>query len=65
MPKDSEEFRQRMTVLGNSFLFLALRYSTKAWLIIASVHLLREHADYFLGPDIARLCARDAAGNSA
>lgn len=52
LPKDSEELRVRLKILGVTFQLAAYKHSSRLWLSTTSPGVWREHADYILGDDI-------------
>lgn len=52
LPKDSEELRNRLKILGVTFQLAAYKHSSRLWLSTTTPGVWRDHADFILGEDI-------------
>ena len=64
LPRDPEEFRRRITVLGSAWMFVAYQQTHKLYLKGLSPQTFTEYLSYLLGEHVMGLCAKDSAGNS-
>ena len=63
LPKDPEEFRRRITVLGTAWMFVSFQQTHKAYLKGLTPQTFTEYLSYMLGEYVMGLSAKDAAGN--
>ena len=61
-PTTQEQFRRRMRVLGNAYLYVKLRHPTHAALRTASADMWAAYSDYILGPKVAGQEVKDENG---
>jgi hypothetical protein len=64
LPRDPEEFRRRITVLGTAWLFVSYQQTHKGYLKGLSPQTFTEYLSYMLGDYVLGLSAKDASGNS-
>ena len=64
LPRDPEEFRRRITVLGTAWLFVSYQQTHKEYLKGLSPQTFTEYLAYMLGEHVMGLSAKDASGNS-
>ena len=64
LPRDPEDFRRRITVLGTAWLFVSYQQTHKEYLKGLTPQTFTEYLSYLLGEYVMGLCAKDAAGNS-
>ncbi len=64
LPRDPEEFRRRITVLGTAWMFISYQQTHKQYLKGLSPQTFTEYMSYILGEFVLGLGAKDAAGNS-
>ena len=62
LPRDPEELRQRIMLLGRAWAFVALGQPNCKYLQGNAPQLWNEYLDYLLGPYVHKLYARDAYG---
>ena len=62
-PRDHEELRQKLKVLGHHFVFLRMLHPTRAELADMTPFTYATYADYLLSKRVARLQAEDEAGH--
>ena len=63
LPKDPEEFRRRITVLGTAWLFISYQQTHKDYLKGLTPQTFTEYLSYMLGEFVMGLSAKDALGN--
>jgi hypothetical protein len=63
LPRNPEEFRARIRVLGHCWLIAAIKFPNKAWLRTATPQLFQEYVDFLLGEHVWNSHSKDAAGN--
>ena len=63
LPKDPEEFRRRITVLGTAWMFVSFQQTHKTYLKGLTPQTFTEYLSYMLGEYVMGLCAKDTAGN--
>jgi hypothetical protein len=63
LPKDPEEFRKRITVLGTAWMFVAFQQTHKPYLKGLTPQCFTEYLTYMLGEHVMGLGAKDSAGN--
>ena len=63
LPRDPEEFRRRITLLGTAWLFISYQQTHKAYLKGLSPQIFTEYLSYLLGEFVFGLCARDSGGS--
>ena len=51
LPKDSETLRARLVVLGNVYIFLKMKFPSKAVLRTAEPVLFHHYTEWLLGPE--------------
>ena len=64
LPRDPEEFRRRITVLGTAWMFVSFQQTHKDYLKGLTPQTFTEYLSYMLGEYVMGLSAKDAAGNS-
>ena len=64
LPRDPEEFRRRITVLGTAWLFVSYQQTHKYYLKGLTPQTFTEYLSYLLGEYVMGLSAKDAAGNA-
>ena len=64
LPRDPEEFRRRVTVLGTAWLFVSYQQTHKEYLKGLTPQTFTEYLSYMLGEYVMGLSAKDASGNS-
>ena len=62
-PKDAEELRARISLLGRAWCFVAFQQPNCKWLKDLCPQDFQEYLDYLLGPYVHKLAARDEQGN--
>ena len=62
VPATPEQFRRRMRLLGNAFLFVHLRHPTHATLKTVDRDMWTYYCDYMLGPKVAGVEIKDPTG---
>ena len=62
-PKDLEEFRQKLKLLGHHFVFLRMLHPTRRELEGVNPFTFSTYSDYMLSKRVARLQAEDETGN--
>ena len=65
LPRDPEELRQRIMLLGRAWSFVAFQQPNCAWLKDLTPQAFQEYLDYLLGPFVYKLVARDEHGNQS
>jgi len=63
LPRDPEELRQRLALLGRAWAFVALGQPNCKYLQGGTPQMWTEYLDYLLGPYVHKLYARDAYGS--
>ena len=63
MPKDSEEYRTRIRLVGNGWLFAKTKHPHKSWLQGLSPQDFEKHVDYIVGDKVMKLKATDSEGS--
>ena len=63
LPKDPEELRKRVTVLGTAWMFVGFQQTHKAYLKGLTPQCFTEYLTYLLGEHVLGLGAKDSAGN--
>ena len=61
-PKTGEELRQRLKLLGHSYLFMMLKYPNRPTLRDNNPNLWHKYSDYLLGEHVLALKAKNARG---
>ena len=61
-PKNPEELRQRLKMIGNAWLLAKTRHPNRAWLADLTTHTYVKFADHLLGRRVAQLAAKDKDG---
>jgi hypothetical protein len=64
LPTTPEELRQRITLLGTAWIFVASHQTNRVYLEGITPQLFQEYLDYLLGVHVHGLGASDAHGNS-
>ena len=64
LPRDPEEFRRRITVLGTAWLFVSYQQTHKYYLKGLTPQTFTEYLSYMLGDYVMGLSAKDATGNA-
>ena len=64
MPRDPEELRQRVTLLGTAWAFVALSQPNAEIIQGVTPQAWQEYLEYLLGPHCYGLCARNAYGET-
>ena len=65
LPKDPEELRARIALLGRAWCFISFQQPNCAWLKDLNPQIFQEYVDYLLGPFVFKLFARDEYGNQS
>ena len=65
LPRDPEELRQRIALLGRAWAFVSLGQPNCKYLQGNTPQMWNEYLDYLLGPYVHKLYARDAYGSVA
>jgi hypothetical protein len=63
LPTNPEALRQRITLLGTAWMFIATHQTNRAYLAAITPQLFQEYLDYLLGDHVYGLVANDARGN--
>ncbi len=63
LPRDAEELRKRINLLGRGWMFVGAQQSSCVYLKDLSPQLFQDYLDYLLGPYVLQLAARDDNGN--
>ena len=63
MPKDSEEFRQRLRIEANTWMMLSTKFTNIAYLQGLEKETWGSYTDYFLGKSCAQMEVRQADGS--
>ena len=61
-PKSGEELRQRLKLLGHSYMFMMLKYPNRPTLRDNNPNLWHKYSDYLLGEHVLALKAKNARG---
>ncbi len=64
LPRDPEEFRRRISVLGTAWLFVSYQQTHNAYLKGLTPQTFAEHLSYILDEYVMGLSAKDSSGNS-
>ena len=64
LPRDTEEFRMRITLLGTAWLFISYQQTHKPYFVGLTPQVFTEYLSYLLGEFVLGLCAKDAGGRS-
>ena len=64
LPATPEALRQRITLLGTAWIFIASHQTNRAYLAAITRQLFQEYLDYLLGEHVYGLGASDAHGNT-
>ena len=62
LPRDTEDLRLRLTVLGHAWCFAAIRHSNRSYLEGMGPTTWQRYIRYLLGPHVLKLRATDGAG---
>ena len=65
LPKDPEELRLRVALLGRAWSFVGFQQPNCPWLKGMGPQVFQEYLDYLLGPHVFRLVARDEFGRES
>ena len=63
LPKDPEDLRKRVTVLGTAWMFVGFQQTHKTYLKGLTPQCFTEYLTYLLGEHVLGLGAKDSAGN--
>ena len=64
MPKDSEEYRTRIRLVANGWLFAKTKHPHKSWLQGLEPKDFEKHVDYIVGDKVMKLKATDSEGSN-
>jgi len=64
LPRDAEELRKRVGVLGTAWMMVAYQQTHKAYLRGLTPQTFAEYLEYLLGDFVMGLCAKDASGRA-
>ncbi|CAK0879748.1 unnamed protein product [Prorocentrum cordatum] len=65
LPKDAEELRTRLSLLGRAWTFVGFQQPNCTWLRGLSPQVFQDYLDHLLGPYVSKLYSRDAHGNQS
>ena len=63
LPKDPEELRSRVTLLGAAWQFVSYHQTSREYRVGLDPQLFQEYLAYLLGDFVFGLCAKDQDGN--
>lgn len=63
LPRDSEELRARIEILGNAWMFVAFQQPNCPFLKGLHPQIFNEYLKYVLGPNVAKLTSKDEGGH--